>query len=258
MLQKADDKDIAVGQSKIGGAPDMPPSFMWPMWKEKPLGFVAQFNLEEIAPFDLNKELPSSGLLSFFYTIENLPWGSRDDKDAWRVFFWAHNRALKRGVNAQASQRNSLPSHSVEFDIEWQHPDYGSPKIGFPDLSDGEFEQLNEKLQDSVNALYPNISQHHLLGYANSVQDDVLLGVALRQSSEKRKLYETHREFAERILLAEADQWRLLFQLDSHFVQEPRHFEWMWGDAGMIYFCIRNEDLKSENFDNVFLELQCH
>ena len=67
LLEKAADENLAVGQSKIGGAPDVPHDFVWPLWKEKPLGFVAQFDLAEVAPFDLNHELPTSGLLSFFY-----------------------------------------------------------------------------------------------------------------------------------------------------------------------------------------------
>ncbi len=31
VLTKSDDKEIAVGQSKIGGAPDVPADFVWPI-----------------------------------------------------------------------------------------------------------------------------------------------------------------------------------------------------------------------------------
>ncbi|KMV74442.1 hypothetical protein FSCG_02162 [Fusobacterium vincentii 4_1_13] len=31
----------------------------------------------------------------------------------------------------------------------------------------------------------------------------------------------------------------------------------MFGDCGYIYFWIKKEDLKSKNFDNVWLILQC-
>ena len=116
---------------------------------------------------------------------------------------------------------------------------------------------MHETMLDAFFALRPEVRQHHLLGYANSVQDDVMLSVALHQTNLKRKMLESNRTFAKRVLSEAAQDWRLLFQLDSHLALEPRRFEWMWGDAGMIYFCIRKDDLQQQNFQNVRLELQC-
>lgn len=39
---RANDAEIPLGASKFGGAPDVPPGFEWPMWNDKPLGFLAQ------------------------------------------------------------------------------------------------------------------------------------------------------------------------------------------------------------------------
>ncbi len=64
---RADDSQIPLGASKFGGAPDVPAGFEWPKWNEKPLGFLAQINLEEVAPFDLeNKKLLFSPCVSIF------------------------------------------------------------------------------------------------------------------------------------------------------------------------------------------------
>lgn len=56
------------GSSKIGGSPDLPKNMAYPTDSEGTLfEFIAQINLEEIAPFDKENKLPNSGVLSFFF-----------------------------------------------------------------------------------------------------------------------------------------------------------------------------------------------
>lgn len=62
----ATDADRAVGASRVGGEPDLPPSLAWPAGAEGPLLFVMQVDLAQVAPFDLEARLPSEGLLSVF------------------------------------------------------------------------------------------------------------------------------------------------------------------------------------------------
>jgi uncharacterized protein (TIGR02996 family) len=80
MVKKsAKDATLAVGASKIGGRPDLPPGYAWPKGKEckatyndettgveELAGFLAQVNLAEVAHTQAAKDLPKSGLLSFF------------------------------------------------------------------------------------------------------------------------------------------------------------------------------------------------
>ena len=47
--------------------------------------------------------------------------------------------------------------------------------------------------------------------------------------------------------------WRLLLQVDS-----DDEMEMMWGDCGMLYYCIRDEDLRARRFDDVWLVSQCY
>lgn len=47
----------------------------------------------------------------------------------------------------------------------------------------------------------------------------------------------------------------LLLQIDSDTTLNP---DWMWGDAGRIYFLISPSDLAAENFDNVEFEMECY
>lgn len=56
------------GASKIGGSPDLPKDMEYPTtYDETFFDFIAQINLEEIAPFDKENKLPNSGVLSFFF-----------------------------------------------------------------------------------------------------------------------------------------------------------------------------------------------
>lgn len=60
-----------IGATRFGGKPDVPPNFTWPTYKgksysdkeekERPLSFLAQFNLEDIAKYDKDHLLPIRG-----------------------------------------------------------------------------------------------------------------------------------------------------------------------------------------------------
>ncbi|WP_433089009.1 DUF1963 domain-containing protein [Dactylosporangium sp. CA-052675] len=54
------------------------------------------------------------------------------------------------------------------------------------------------------------------------------------------------------VLRAGAAEWRLLWQVDT----DEDGLGWMWGDMGMLYFWIRDEDLAAARFDRVWVILQ--
>lgn len=107
--RQKEDKDLPAGTSKMGGLPDLPPGFRWPMRpafanedasapmaadhnysrlrdearrKEFPLAFFAQLNLNILAleaGFDL--DIPDSGMLYIFEDIT-----AYSEREAYRVF----------------------------------------------------------------------------------------------------------------------------------------------------------------------------
>jgi len=48
------------------------------------------------------------------------------------------------------------------------------------------------------------------------------------------------------------DEWKLLAQIDT-----DDDAGWMWGDAGSLYFGIRNADLARSDLDRAWMVLQC-
>src|SRR5512135_844899 len=67
LASPASGQGIVIGGSRLGGQPDLPPGFQWPACRDQPMSFVVQICLEDVAGFAPAQDLPSSGLLSFFY-----------------------------------------------------------------------------------------------------------------------------------------------------------------------------------------------
>jgi hypothetical protein len=59
--------DAAIGASRLGGQPDLPPGTTWPTAPGGAVDFVAQLRLEQLAELDIHHRLPPRGLLSFFH-----------------------------------------------------------------------------------------------------------------------------------------------------------------------------------------------
>ncbi len=258
ITHEADDTNIAIGASKIGGAPDVPLGFEWPEWKGKPLGFVAQFNLEEVAAFDVEHALPDSGTLSFFYAIEEQPWGEADDAGAWQGLWWPREVALERREQLDKSkmpQFSSLPAHALEFAVEWTVPDTNAAVLVDVEPDDADWEVYLDWLEMLGNRASGK-SRHRLLGYADHVQDDVPSCAYLEANNLKLPAGNSE-AFWKQMQRGEAKNWSLLFQLDSQFDRQARKVKWCWGDVGMIYFCIHADDLAARRFDKVWMQLQC-
>ena len=86
------DDVLPVGATKLGGRPDLPPGTAWPAHEARPLAFLAQIRLADVAPFDDGGMLPRDGLLSFFFDFLYDPVGSL----AWAVLHAPEEAPLVR------------------------------------------------------------------------------------------------------------------------------------------------------------------
>ena len=135
--QKSSEAKIPLGASKIGGQPDLPDSAEWPLYREeKPLAFLAQIDLKEIAKLGTPiKGLPSEGLLSIFSVFgwmkegdgdPQSPQDNDDEQLGWTVVMHTPRRAklmrrkTPRGVNSfkvaavEPTPILCTPNHRVE------------------------------------------------------------------------------------------------------------------------------------------------
>ena len=230
---RTDDADIAIGASKFGGAPDVAAGFEWPMRDEIPLNFIAQINLDEIAPFDIQNQLPSSGVLSFFYDLNedgDWPFGELADEGGWRVFRFEGD--LTRAAvpeEAQISQGLqiatvkpqifcSVPTSTFWIDVENDE---------FTEEEEGQWENLLEKIESPSRSLA-------MLNHPHIIQNDAR--------------YET----ANWTGRGTFDDWIVLLQMDT-----DDELDWMWGDAGAMFYLMHRDDLANRDFDKCWLNAQC-
>ena len=225
-----------------GGAPDVAADFEWPQWNDRPLDFLAQINLEEVAPFDIENVLPASGLLSFFYEIEEPDYTDVSTPGSWSVLnFSATN--LQR---AQVERDTEFSTARMNFSVGWSSVStFDIP----PEIEDGDwrFDCVVSPCPPVERRLYQG---HQMLGYGSPVISDAAWYAEVR--SREHKIGEAFSAAVRGdVGFAETQQWILLFQLDS-----DDELNTMWGDVGTLFFMIRKTDLAARDFDKAWMELQ--
>ena len=243
------DAQIPLGASKFGGAPDVPSDFVWPMWNEKPLGFLAQINLEEVAAFDIENYLPKNGWLSFFFFPYDFGYAENDAsmRGSWSVFHFP--QVQQRSIlplELNGPQAEKLHSCAVQLEAEWtttagEELGSKSEKIEFEQQME-EIEQLHDVFFAAFNRAQP---RHRLLGWLDPVQGEV---------EEQCAQYAGQLDGGnETESLSIIRGWRLLLQVDAdHEGIGPE-----WGDGGTNFYMIRQQDLASKNFQDVWFISEC-
>lgn len=256
--------ELGLGESRIGGLPDVPPKFVWPRWKPKqirqdrygadwdiedpmPLTFLAQIDLSEIP--SIGSQLPNTGWLYFFYDGFCEPWGfDPNDRGSCRVVY----SNCDREDLSRAKWPDELPDEfryyytRLTASIELTLPQFASEIPERPPASE-KYQELRESL-----AAEPADVQHRLLGHPQEIQNPMEVECqrvtnGFRCGSPADYAAEGASDFDDG-----AADWRLLLQIDSDDAPS-----WMWGDCGRLYFWIRRQDLAARDFSNVWLILQC-
>lgn len=247
-------REAGRGFSKLGGLPRLPAGVEWPRWQGSPLLFLGQVDLSELPASRALGGCPSVGRLYFFYDQEQSTWGFRpEDRGSWRVLY---------STEAPADDETAVPEGMdpagvlVEKDVEFREivtvPD--PQRFDLDVALDGEAEhELDEWLEEEIEARYDGLPQHQMGGYPKAEQSDCMeAGIEMVCKGadcgdpaiwRRRDLEQVEKEAA---------SWRLLFQMDS-----DDDLGCMWGDEGKLYFWVREDDLRKAHFDNVWMVLQC-
>ena len=258
----------AIGSSRIGGRPDVPADFAWPMWEADgdsvPLSFVAQINLAELPDCPDRSLLPADGLLSFFYVChfdlyDGVICGHDDEEfGAFRVFHFPSTDNLVRHdqkpdalttIEADWGQEVEgfyFPAIPLRFETCQTIPDGEHPvmkTVGYNYLENGfdahnQFQAVIEAAGYTRGVSPEGYGHNQILGYPNPIQTSVCYDMETATSEEFDKEHEM--------------SWELLLQLDT---QDDVN-DMMWGDCGRIYFMIPREDLLARRWEKAHLIMQ--
>ncbi len=246
---------IVIGKSRIGGMPDLPDNIKWAENKGKPLSFIGQFNMKEIAPHFNSNPLPDKGMLYFFYDSENQPWGFEpENKDGWKIIYYDGDTSnLKR----REAPLNLKPYYifkpcSINFQKEFTLPDFDSAY--FDEIKKNKV--IEKKLYALLYKIVPEDLKigiiHRLLGYPDTIEGDMALECQLASNGIDFNNLNKYKNQNIEKLKEEALDWTFLLQIDSDDINTGMS----WENFGRLYFWIKKTDLKNRNFDNSWVILQ--
>lgn len=251
--EKSSDDVIPVGASKIGGFPDLPNNHPYPKWKNVPLSFLAQINLSDISIFSTASVLPSSGVLSFFYSATQETWGfDPKDKGSWQIYYFADMTNLQRTeIPNDIPEEGYYSSCSLFFFEELTLLPWES--IVFENLYLTKEER--DIYIDLLDQIYSNGNDliNRILGYPDQIQGDMQLECQLASNGLYCGDGTGYEDPRRKELEPDSVNWQLLFQLDS----EEENAGMCWGDVGRVYFWIYQKELINKDFDKTWMILQC-
>lgn len=246
--------------SHLGGDPHLPKDFEWPCLchgetvpVERPLVFSAQFDLSEIAPFDVDNLLPHKGLLVFFSAGECYQFSCWDNVS--RIYYFEDIDSLevtKRPTEPPFEKDSedkdcvTMPFCRVYAKSIWTVPEemaiivsdldfesrlspFGLSKKQIKDFHVN-YEDYFQELVDNDGFEEPDEVESQLLGWGQFIQADVI------QSKKEQ----------------------LLFTLSSFFDEKYKEYPICIGDAGAIYHSIELKQLKARDFSQVRSSMDCY
>jgi uncharacterized protein YwqG len=238
-------------RSHFGGAPGLPTGMPWPERNGARLDFLARVSLADLHRVHRVPWLPDEGALLFCYDVQNQPWGF-DPKD--------RGSAVVRLVPdlTEAQQWTSVPVRATPGAVRQRSigvrrievlpslardPVHG---LAFTDVEADTYAALTD-------APFADRPKHQVAGFPAPVQDDemefecelVTHGLYCGDSSG----YEDPRAA---VMRPNAANWRLLLQVDT-----DDELGVMWGDGGLLYFWVREDEARAADFTNIWVVLQC-
>lgn len=202
----AEDGELALGASRMGGTPDLPSGTSWPQNKGRPMEFLAQVDLAEVAQAYALPELPTSGWLAVFYDTQN---GLKWEFGGWRTIYFDGEASSLVRTEHPGEPTWSYNLCEVTFEREDCLPNCSDYVPGF-----NEWEEIHGDtywdhfLEPEMERNEPH---HRLGGYPMLIQSGF--------GSDDRM------------------NWEHVLQIDTDY-----ETGWMWGDAGRLFFWTRRDN----------------
>jgi uncharacterized protein YwqG len=218
------------GTSYLGGQPTVE---QWPTYRGCPMVFIGKIELPS------QSNLPyTSGSLLFFWAQGT--WGDwPKEQDACKVIYQpAGDTIPELEFPPQMPDSNKLHRLDVQLTETVMLPDYDDEDLWGEQASEAQVEVAN-KLRDQYH-IFPD---HRLLGNPSYVHNAVAWNCPRPEDVSPLNGSED--------LRAAPEQWRLLAQFQS-----DRQWGANFSDAGLLYYCIREQDLATGRLDRVFALIQ--
>ncbi len=246
----------------FGGGGPLPTGVAWPELERRPLHLITTVDLSMVADHDLSGSLPVDGMLLFFYDAVRQPWGfDPSHRDGWSVIYVAANEAANTEQRFRVAHALDaefmIPAVLAERRFGAAYTQWTLPKSLLEDLDEDELDldddELNHQLNHVDEALERNLFGDfpQMLGWPSAIQRPmerqcqlVSNGIGNGGADEDPRASE---------LEAGKRDWRLLLQVPSWDPIGGAN----WGDHGMLYFWILEQDLAACRFDRVWTILQC-
>jgi len=238
-----------------------------------PLTFLGQIYLEEVPRYGDFPNLPSSGTLCFFWDVLLNPPGSRaSSRGSCRVVYINDVSELQtRAFPTEMVEKfsNELDIRlgdfqcGLSFEPSWVSSNYLDSTLEADD--DDEDSILASFLRESIDHIpngFPERDEATILVKDHSSAGapmHLLFGSPMEIQNPMEEMcqlcfhgFDEDSNADVTFLKEGVKDWQLLLQLDS-----DDNLDWLWGDAGMLYFWIRKQDLEKQDFSNVWCEMQC-
>jgi uncharacterized protein YwqG len=243
-------KTLSQTSSFIGGTPALPSDVTWPAKDGRKLGFIAQIDLAAVHATEPVDWLPPAGTLLFFYEVSGSSWGfDPKHRGGWAVVHSPEIPAAQVAAPALSDAKTPLVGTHVAFRRIESYPSWERDVVAALNLTEEESEVYNA-LGD---ASFGNEPQHQLGGFPSPIQGDLM---ELKCQLASNGVYCGDGKYLKDPRTTElkrgAKDWRLLLQVDTDDAINA-----MWGDAGRLYFFVREQDARAVNFSNVWMVLQC-
>lgn len=157
------DDGLPVGQSKLGGRPDLPEGVRWPDNDGRLMTFLAQVALTDVAPHDATASLPTQGHLAVFSDLE--------DPELPTVVIFAGPGALVRPEPPPGGPTELAGAVVLSPEPELTLPPVESDAVDQLGFSEDERCAYYEVVDDDhIEA------RHRMLGHPDVVQNDIRSG----------------------------------------------------------------------------------
>jgi len=246
---------IPIGASRFGGQPDGDGSFAWPRVKGRPLPFICQVSVPDVVRSFAGSPLQGGGFLLFFSDMDSGVVVLVDSpKETLRAIAPPPDLVVLRPsmiarMLRGARNRPTFPVCSISFLPGLSLPTGDEPEWMSLQVND-EDELALEKLLEELGQSEQVGMAHQMFGRPHAIQGGCFERLC---EYESRGLASSSMPIGSPEVEVAAKEWRLLLQVDS-----DDNAEFMWGDAGRLYFLARVGDLEARRFEMVRVFFECY